>query len=155
MRARGGGRIVNISSIGGKVSVPHLLPYSPSKFALTGLSEGLRAELMKDNILATTVCPGLMRTGSPRNAWFKGRRSAESTWFAPGGNFPGLSMAAGHAAASILDAARYGEAEVVIGQPAPDGGASEATRGHESESRWTESPPGTGNRAAAERYNQV
>ena len=45
MRGRGGRRIVNISSIGGKIAVPHLLPYTASKFALTGLSEGLRAEL--------------------------------------------------------------------------------------------------------------
>src|ERR1041385_172749 len=72
MRARKSGRIVNISSIAGKVSVPHLVPYSASKFALVGLSKGLRTELMKDGIKVTTVCPGLMRTGSPRNADFKG-----------------------------------------------------------------------------------
>src|SRR4029079_1552156 len=40
MRMRKTGRIVNISSVGGKVSVPHLLPYSASKFALVGLSKG-------------------------------------------------------------------------------------------------------------------
>lgn len=45
MRRRGEGRIANIASIGGQVSVPHLVPYSASKFALVGLSEGLRAEL--------------------------------------------------------------------------------------------------------------
>ncbi|WP_405513219.1 SDR family NAD(P)-dependent oxidoreductase [Spirosoma sp. KNUC1025] len=48
------GRIVNIASIGGKVSVPHLLPYSASKFALVGYSEGLRAELQKS---ASTSLP--------------------------------------------------------------------------------------------------
>ena len=72
MRQRRQGRIVNIASVGGKVSVPHLLPYCASKFALVGLSEGLRAELAKDGVVVTTVCPGLMRTGSPRNATFKG-----------------------------------------------------------------------------------
>src|SRR5262249_50390239 len=77
MRRRGTGRIVNISSIGGKVSVPHLLPYNASKFALVGYSEGLRAELARDGIVVTTVCPGLMRTGSPRHAFFKGRHRAE------------------------------------------------------------------------------
>jgi NAD(P)-dependent dehydrogenase (short-subunit alcohol dehydrogenase family) len=74
MRHQGGGRIVNISSIGGRISVPHLLPYSASKFALTGLSDGLRAELARDRIVVTTVCPGLMRIGSPLNAAFKGLR---------------------------------------------------------------------------------
>src|SRR5689334_1478188 len=55
MRERGDGRIVNISSIGGKIAVPHLLPYSASKFALVGLSKGLNAELRKDGIVVTTV----------------------------------------------------------------------------------------------------
>src|SRR5919201_401355 len=82
MRQRGEGRIVNISSIGGKVSMPHLLPYNASKFALVGLSEGLRAELAKDGIVVTTVCPGLMRTGSPPNAYFKGQNEKEYAWFA-------------------------------------------------------------------------
>jgi NAD(P)-dependent dehydrogenase (short-subunit alcohol dehydrogenase family) len=47
MRRRGEARIVNITSIGGKVSVPHLLPYSCSKFAAVAFSEGLRSELGK------------------------------------------------------------------------------------------------------------
>src|SRR5437868_7107466 len=64
------GRIVNIASVGGKIAVPHLLPYTAGKFALVGLSDGLRAELRKSNVRVTTVCPGLMRTGSPRNAVF-------------------------------------------------------------------------------------
>ena len=84
MLERGEGRIVNISSIGGKIAVPHLLPYTASKFALVGLSEGMRAELAKDNIKVTTVVPGLMRTGSPVNASFKGRHHAEYAWFAAG-----------------------------------------------------------------------
>ena len=45
MKARGRGRIVNIASFGGKVAVPHLLPYSVGKFALVGFSDGLRAEV--------------------------------------------------------------------------------------------------------------
>src|SRR5947208_2088595 len=73
MQRRRSGRIVNITSIGGKLSVPHLVPYCASKFALVGFSEGLRAELLKDGIRVTTVCPGLMRTGSARNAEFKGQ----------------------------------------------------------------------------------
>ncbi|HVV47434.1 MAG TPA: SDR family oxidoreductase, partial [Bryobacteraceae bacterium] len=64
MRARGEGGIVNITSIGGKVSMPHLLPYSCAKFAAVALSEGLRAELAPSGIRVTTIAPGLLRTGS-------------------------------------------------------------------------------------------
>ncbi len=114
MRRRGQGRIVNISSIGGKISVPHLVPYSASKFALTGLSEGLRAELMKDGVLVTTVCPGLMRTGSPRNALFKGQHRAEYAWFAISDSLPVTSMSAERAARQIVEATRRGSAEVIL-----------------------------------------
>jgi NAD(P)-dependent dehydrogenase (short-subunit alcohol dehydrogenase family) len=114
MRARGDGRIVNISSIGGKVAVPHLLPYSASKFALTGWSEGLRAELQKDNIYVTTVCPGLMRTGSPRNAFFKGRHREEYAWFHVSDALPLTAMHARRAARQIVSACRHGRAEVIL-----------------------------------------
>jgi NAD(P)-dependent dehydrogenase (short-subunit alcohol dehydrogenase family) len=111
-------RIVNISSIGGKLAVPHLLPYSASKFALTGLSEGLHAELMKDGIRVTTVCPGLMRTGSTYNAWFKGNHRLEFAWFHNADSLPGLSVDARRAARQVIDACRYGRAELVIGAAA-------------------------------------
>jgi short-subunit dehydrogenase len=114
MRRQGGGRIVNISSIGGKLSVPHLLPYSASKFALTGLSEGLRAELARENIIVTTICPGLMRTGSPRNATFKGEHRAEYAWFTISDSLPLISMQAERAARRIITACKRGEAEVVL-----------------------------------------
>jgi NAD(P)-dependent dehydrogenase (short-subunit alcohol dehydrogenase family) len=118
MRRQGEGRIVNVSSIGGKVAVPHLLPYTASKFALTGLSEGLRAELAKDNVTVVTVCPGLMRTGSPRNATFKGRHEEEYAWFAVSDALPLLSMSAERAARQIIDALRRGSGEVVLSLPA-------------------------------------
>jgi short-subunit dehydrogenase len=117
MRERRQGRILNITSIGGKISVPHLLPYSASKFALVGLSEGLRAELAKDGIIVTTVCPFLMRTGSPRNASFKGQHRAEYAWFALSDSIPGIAMDADRAARKILNACRYGQAEVVLSLP--------------------------------------
>jgi short-subunit dehydrogenase len=118
MRARGGGRIANVSSIGGVVSVPHLLPYSVSKFALTGLSEGMHAELARDNIIVSTIVPGLMRTGSPRNATFKGNHEREYAWFAVSDSLPGLSMSAARAARRIVRAVEHGEAHVVLGLPA-------------------------------------
>jgi len=118
MRQQGGGRIVNISSIGGKIGVPHLTPYCASKFALTGLSDSLRSELAKDQILVTTVCPGMMRTGSPFNAWFKGSHRDEFTWFAISDSIPIASIDGKRAAWQIIDAARHGDAELVLTLPA-------------------------------------
>lgn len=118
MRERKQGRIVNISSIGGKISVPHLLPYCVGKFALTGFSEGLRSALLKDKVYVTTVCPGLMRTGSPRNAFFKGNNEAEYAWFSISDSLPGLSMSAERAARQIVNACVRGQAEVVLSLPA-------------------------------------
>jgi short-subunit dehydrogenase len=182
MRARGAGRIVNISSIGGKLSVPHLLPYSASKFALTGLSEGLRAELKKDGITVTTICPGLMRTGSPRNATFKGKHRAEYAWFAISDALPLTSMSAERAARRIVRACERGEAEVVLsgqaklavkfhalfpgltadllGQvnrllPAPGGIGSEQATGEASASRLAPSWLTTLSDEAAIRNNQI
>jgi len=114
MRKLGEGRIVNISSIGGEVSVPHLIPYSTSKFALVGLSEGLRAELAKDNVFVTTICPGLMRTGSPGNAYTKGQHAREFLWFAISDSLPVTSTSAESAARQILNATRHGDARLTI-----------------------------------------
>ena len=118
MRQKKSGRIVNISSIGGKVSVPHLVPYSASKFALIGLSKGLRTELLKDGISVTTVCPGLMRTGSPRNAEFKGKHQYEYAWFSISDSMPLLTVSAENAARQIVRACKRGQAELIISVPA-------------------------------------
>jgi NAD(P)-dependent dehydrogenase (short-subunit alcohol dehydrogenase family) len=114
MRRQGGGRIVNISSIGGLVAVPHLLPYSMSKFALVGLSDGMRAELAKDGIRVTTVCPGLMRTGSHMNAFVKGQHQREFAWFAILSGFPAASTDVRRAARQIIEASRRGDAQLII-----------------------------------------
>ena len=114
MRTWGGGRIVNISSIGGKVAVPHLAPYSASKFALTGFSDALRAELARDNIYVTTVAPGMMRTGSHVNAKFKGEHDAEFAWFAASAGAPLISMNADRAARKILAACRRGQPSLTL-----------------------------------------
>src|SRR5438034_2393337 len=114
MRIWGGGRIVNISSIGGKVAVPHLAPYSASKFALTGLSDALRAELARDDIYVTTVAPGMMRTGSHVNAKFKGKHDSEFAWFAASAGAPLLSMNADRAARKILAACRRGQPSLTL-----------------------------------------
>lgn len=114
MLERGWGRIVNITSIGGKVSVPRLLPYGCAKFALVGLSEGLRAELGGTGVKVTTVVPGLMRTGSHVNARYVGDPEAEMSWFSLGSATPASAMMAERAARRIVLAARAGEAEVVL-----------------------------------------
>jgi NAD(P)-dependent dehydrogenase (short-subunit alcohol dehydrogenase family) len=118
MRGRRQGRIVNITSIGGKVPAPHLLPYTASKYALVGFSQGLRAELAKHNIFVTTVAPGLFRSGSPRNATFKGRHYEEYAWFSAADATPGLSIDPNVLAERILNAARFGQAELITPLPA-------------------------------------
>jgi len=115
MRAQGGGRIANVVSVGGKVAMPHLLPYVASKFALTGLTEGLRAELAKDNILVTGIYPGTIRTGGHTHAEFKGDRNAEYTWFALSDTIPGISSSAAGAARALWKAVQNGDPEVIVG----------------------------------------
>ncbi|HET9262385.1 MAG TPA: SDR family oxidoreductase [Vicinamibacterales bacterium] len=183
MRRRGFGRIVNISSIGGRVAIPHLAPYCASKFALTGLSDAFRAELDRDGIRITTVCPGLMRTGSPRNAQVKGQHEAEYAWFAIADALPGLSISAERAAEQIVEACRYGDPELTYTLPArlaiwanalspaatastmmaaarllPGPTNSEGDRlksGRESESRWAPSLATTLSDKAAAANNQI
>jgi len=182
MRQRKAGRIVNITSIGGKVAVPHLVPYSASKFALVGLSKGLRAELMKDGISVTTVCPGLMRTGSPRNAEFKGQHRFEYAWFSISDALPLLTVSAENAARQVIRACKRGQAELVISipakiavlfeslfpeamyqilgvvnqlLPAPGGIGTQTAKGKESTSAWSPSWLTTLNDDAAVRNNEV
>ncbi len=56
------GKVVNISSIAGKVAFPGSVCYAASKFALTGMSEGMAAELQNQGVDFITVCPGWVRT---------------------------------------------------------------------------------------------
>jgi NAD(P)-dependent dehydrogenase (short-subunit alcohol dehydrogenase family) len=112
MQTRGSGRIVNITSIGGKIAVPHLLPYTCAKFAAVGLSEGLRAELADTGISVTTVVPGLMRTGSHLRAEFGGEQEAEYRWFALNASAPyPIAIGADRAARLIVRATKRGQAE--------------------------------------------
>jgi NAD(P)-dependent dehydrogenase (short-subunit alcohol dehydrogenase family) len=114
MRRSGGGRIVNIASIGGKIAVPHLAPYCASKHALVGLSDAMRAELARDKIYLTTVAPGMMRTGSHVNAKFKGQHDAEFAWFSISNSTPFISISAERAAAQILEACRQRRPEITL-----------------------------------------
>jgi len=114
MVRRRSGKIVTITSFGGKVSIPHMVPYTCAKFAATGFSEGLRAELGQEGIQVTTIAPGMLRTGSFLNALFKGDQEAEGKWFSLGASAPGLAMSADTAAKKIVKAVKRGEAEKVL-----------------------------------------
>jgi NAD(P)-dependent dehydrogenase (short-subunit alcohol dehydrogenase family) len=115
---RKSGRIVNITSIGGKVAVPHLLPYTCAKFAAVGFSEGLHAELRDSGVKVVTIAPGLMRTGSYLNADFKGDAEKEAAWFGVSSSMPGLTIGGDRAARQIADATSRGTAEKVLTTPA-------------------------------------
>jgi short-subunit dehydrogenase len=114
MRAKGGGRIVNISSIGGRIAVPHMAAYSASKFALVGFSDAIRPELAQDNIYVTTVTPGLMRTGSQVHAKFKGDHAAEYRWFDWSRKIPFASISVERAARKTLNACRRGKPALIM-----------------------------------------
>jgi short-subunit dehydrogenase len=119
LRKEGSGkRIVNICSMGGRVAVPHMLPYDTSKFALSGFSQGVAAELATEGISVTTIYPTLMRTGSPIQAKFKGDQEKEFAWFQTADIFPGVSMSAEAAAKKILKAARERRWELMPSFPA-------------------------------------
>lgn len=94
-----------------KIAVPHLCA---SKFALAGFSEGMRAAVKGDGVYVTTVCPGLMRTGSPRHAEFKGKLEDEYAWFTAADSLPGLSIDARRAACMIVDSCVHGDAELIM-----------------------------------------
>ena len=69
---RGGGRIVNVSSIGGRVATPLLSPYNASKFALEAVSDSLRRELRAQGVDVIVVEPGGVKTP----IWRKGNELA-------------------------------------------------------------------------------
>jgi len=115
MQARRSGRIVNITSLGGKVGIPHMLPYCASKYALIGYSAALRAELKRDGIGVVSIVPGLMRTGSPPHATFAGQPRKEYVTFALSDSLPFLSVDVKYAARLIVDACERGTAEKIVG----------------------------------------
>ncbi|MDT0212741.1 SDR family NAD(P)-dependent oxidoreductase [Rothia sp. ARF10] len=114
MLEAGHGRIGVVSSVGGVVSVPHLLPYSVAKFGAVGLTEGLHAELVGTGVTATTIVPGLMRTGGHVHARFAGDAPRDYAWFAPAASLPLLSISAERAARRIVDGVLAGRAQVEL-----------------------------------------
>jgi short-subunit dehydrogenase len=183
MRARGEGRVINIASLGGKVAVPHMAAYSASKFALVGLGEAWATELAGSGVTVTTICPGLLRTGSAIQAQVKGRHAEEYRWFKLAAGLPFFTQSAESAADAILDAGRRGEPVAVLGwsaqllsalhgvapsttvrlmgvvnrflpAAAPDGEANPVKRGAEVESPATTNVLTTLSERAAARLNE-
>jgi NAD(P)-dependent dehydrogenase (short-subunit alcohol dehydrogenase family) len=110
MRAAGRGRIGIVSSVGGLVAVPRLVPYSVAKFGAVALAEGLYAELAGTGVTVTAVTPGLMRTGGHVHARFVDDPPADYAWFAPAASLPLLSISAPRAAHRIVEG-------VIAGRP--------------------------------------
>lgn len=114
MRARRKGTLAFVTSIGGKIGVPHLAPYSSAKFAEVGFAQALRAEVARDGVHVLTVVPGLMRTGSPTHAQFGGDAEKEYAWFTTSANTPLLSIDADRAAKLIVRAVERGKHEIAF-----------------------------------------
>jgi NAD(P)-dependent dehydrogenase (short-subunit alcohol dehydrogenase family) len=113
MRARKTGRIVNISSIGGRLNTPHLAAYNAAKFASAGLSQSMRIELQKDNIYVTTVFPFLMRVGSFLHADVKGQHQKEWALGQILDSNPLATTTPDRTARAIVKTAAWGDATLV------------------------------------------
>ena len=62
LKKRGGGYIINISSLAGQNAHPRMAAYNASKFGLNGFSEALMQEVRQDNIKVSYICPGSVNT---------------------------------------------------------------------------------------------
>jgi 3-oxoacyl-[acyl-carrier protein] reductase len=75
IKRRGGGYIINISSLAGQNAHPKMAAYNASKFGLNGFSESLMQEVRQDNIKVSYICPGSVNTyfggdmPNENNAW--------------------------------------------------------------------------------------
>lgn len=78
MIERGSGAIVNLSSIGGKVPVAYLVPYNTSKFAITGLTEAMHAELKPKGIHVCGIYPNVIKSSLMERAIFRGKDAEDA-----------------------------------------------------------------------------
>jgi NAD(P)-dependent dehydrogenase (short-subunit alcohol dehydrogenase family) len=62
MKKRGGGYIINLSSLAGQNPHPRMAAYNASKFGLNGFSEALMQEVRQDNLKVSYICPGSVNT---------------------------------------------------------------------------------------------
>jgi short-subunit dehydrogenase len=103
-----GGRIINVSSVVGRRSIPKVGGYCATKFALNALSDALRVEVADRGITVTSVYPGTTRTAFRENSR---RTKDEKRGWRPKGVTPGK------VAEKIADAAEKGPRDVYVTLP--------------------------------------
>lgn len=86
MRPRRFGRIINVSSIAGKVGFPDLSHYSASKFAVIGFTNAVAKEVAAEGVTVNALCPGIVGTGMWRGddglagRWREAGESEQASW---------------------------------------------------------------------------
>ncbi len=113
MRARHSGRIVVVSSVMGYVGTPGRSTYAAAKHALHGYFDSLRAEIWRDGVGVTLVCPGYVKTAVSHNA--VGPRG-EKHGRTDGTHLTGIAPE--KCAAAIVNAVANGREEVYVGREA-------------------------------------
>ena len=101
MRQQGSGRILNVSSIAGRIGIPFQAFYSASKFAIEGFTEALRMEVAPFGIQVVLIEPGDFRTGFTAARKFVGRG------FRPGDKYVGRGFSPGDAAPALKGRPTY------------------------------------------------
>jgi short-subunit dehydrogenase len=72
VRRKKGGHVVNVASAAGFLATPDLAAYGTTKYAVVGLSEALRGELLPHGIGVSVICPGIINTPIVKTARLKG-----------------------------------------------------------------------------------
>lgn len=115
---RGKGTIVNVSSIGGKVPIPYQVPYIASKYAVTGLTQSLHAELEPKGIQVCGVYPNFISTDLMERAIFRGKdeqdAQAREDLVRKGLSVPIIEKP-DDVAQAIWDAVKHQKSDVMVG----------------------------------------
>lgn len=111
MRLRKSGHILNITSLGGKLPIPHQGAYVVGKYAATGWSQTLAIELRREGIAVSTVTPPPIRNGAPLHTHFKGDYEGEFEWFAQTLNDPWMATSAEKVAGVVVGLLQSGGGE--------------------------------------------
>jgi NAD(P)-dependent dehydrogenase (short-subunit alcohol dehydrogenase family) len=113
MRKQGRGRVVNVASCAGEVGVSSLLAYTTTKFGVVGFSQAMRAELAKEGVGVSVVCPGLVSTNIVDQDRFEGELRSKLRGLLQRHGLPPEKVAR-----AIVDAAEHNRAVVPVGAQA-------------------------------------